>query len=802
MMRSVYFFLSFIFILSSCSYKSNYQNELFGDDKAQWIQDRKSIPLYDSLFYLEEQAPVFRKTFKIDKEIKNASLLITSAGYYVAFINNNRVGKNVLDPAWTDYSKKIYYSEYDITTLVQNGKNSVGVTIGNGFYNPLPLKMWGRINLRNELSTGKPKFISKLIITYQDGTSQEIVSDSSWKFTYGPIIKNSVYLGTHYDANKEIRGWKSPDFDDSLWENVDVSESPGGKLEKSFFPPVQIVKEIIPKEIYSKDKGAWIVDMGENFTGTYKIKINGSQGDTISFRFGERVYEDGSLNTMTAVTGQIKRKGVGGPGAPEIAWQGGSYIIGDDTSIWYKPEFTYHAYRYMEIIGLNKKPKINEVFGLSMHTNVRNENAISTSSDLLNSIQNAVERTFLANLISVQSDCPAREKFGYGGDLNATSESFIYNFDMQTIYRKTIYDWIDAMNDSVFVDTAPYVGIKYCGLSWESAFLITQYYLYLYYDDKEIIKELYSINDEWMDKAARIHPEGIVDAGLSDHESLEPVPVELTGTLHYLQSARIMKLFSQLVGNNSNEEKYDKLSKKLEEIVKTRFWDQPVLGEINRQTLFSSLLYHDIIPEDEIEFAKDSLIKALKSGPSGHFTTGIFGTKYILESLSKYISPEIVFDVVNSTKYPGWGHMIDQGATTIWETWKESDNYFSNNHPMFGVVTEWYYRWLGGIRPDPNNPGFKEFILNPSTPKGLDHVESSYHSPYGKIVSNWKKQSSGSYIYNFEIPEGTTANVYLPLSSSQKIIVKTKNEFIDIIDGIEEGKFKLTNGNYDITILD
>ena len=175
MMRSLYFFLSFIFLFSSCSNNSNYKDELFGDVNAKWIQDRKNIPLYDSLFYLEEQAPLFRKTFKVDKEIKNATLLITSAGYYVAFINNNRVGKNVLDPAWTDYSKKIYYSEYDVTTLVQNGKNSVGVTIGNGFYNPLPLKMWGRINLRNELSIGKPKFISKLIITYHDGSSEEIV---------------------------------------------------------------------------------------------------------------------------------------------------------------------------------------------------------------------------------------------------------------------------------------------------------------------------------------------------------------------------------------------------------------------------------------------------------------------------------------------------------------------------------------------------------------------------------------------------------------------------------------------------
>jgi len=454
----------------------------------------------------------------------------------------------------------------------------------------------------------------------------------------------------------------------------------------------------------------------------------------------------------------------------------------------------------MEITGLNERPEINDVFGLSMHTNVRNENSISTSSDLLNSIQESVERTFLANLISVQSDCPAREKFGYGGDLNATSESFIYNFDMQTIYRKTIYDWVDAMNDSIFVDTAPYVGIKYCGLSWESAFIITQYYLYLYYDNKEIINKLYSLSNEWMDKAARIHPEGVVDAGLSDHESLEPVPVELTGTLHYLQSARIMKLFSKLLGNNSNEEKYDSLSNRLEEIIRSRFWDQPVLGNINRQTLFSSLLYHDIVPDDEIKFAKDSLIKALESGPSGHFTTGIFGTKYILESISKYISPEIVFNVVNSTKYPGWGHMIDKGATTIWETWKESDNYFSNNHPMFGVVTEWYYRWLGGIRPDPDNPGFREFILNPSTPEGLDHIKSTYQSPYGEIISNWKKLSSGSYVYEFEIPKGSTANVSLPSSSSQKIVVRDREGLVGNIKGLEEGKFRLNNGKYIVTL--
>ncbi len=179
----------------------------------------------------------------------------------------------------------------------------------------------------------------------------------------------------------------------------------------------------------------------------------------------------------------------------------------------------------------------------------------SCSSELLNDIQDATERTFLANLVSVQSDCPAREKFGYGGDLNATSESFIYNFRMQGFYRKTIYDWVDAMNDSSFVDTAPFVGIKYCGISWESAFLTTQYYLYLYYNDTEIVRELYELRQTMDGKSRKVPPGGDGRQGPASHESLEPVPVELTGTCHYLQCARIMKTFAALIGDLEGEER-------------------------------------------------------------------------------------------------------------------------------------------------------------------------------------------------------------------------------------------------------
>ena len=412
----------------------------------------------------------------------------------------------IRDNTWTDYSKRIYFNEYDISSQLTEGNNCLGVVLGNGFFNPLPLKMWGRINLRERVTVGKPRFIAKIIITHQNDDIEEIVSDTSWKYSYGPIVKNSVYLGTHYDARKEIAGWNLASFDDAQWEKSQITQAPGGQLQKAFLPPIKINRQIKPKKIYAVKNGKWIIDMGENFTGTYAIELRGQRGNKINFRFGERIYKDGTLNPMTAVTGQIKKRRVGGPGAPDIAWQTDSYTIGDKNPVWFRPEFTYHAYRYMEIDGLMAKPTIDQIIGLSIHTPVGQKNNFTSSSPLLNEIQNTVRRTFLANLVGVQSDCPAREKFGYGGDLNATSTSFIYNFDMQSFYKKTIYDWVDAINDSTFVDTAPSVGIQYCGISWESAFLITQYQNYLFYKDLESVKEMYALNNQWMDKVARLHP--------------------------------------------------------------------------------------------------------------------------------------------------------------------------------------------------------------------------------------------------------------------------------------------------------
>lgn len=794
----LYILIIGILTLSGCNEQKNQSTVINKEElrDALWITDAREWPIDDAEMYGDLPAPLFRKKFIVKEKVKSATLFITAGGYYTSYINGGKIGKNILDPAWTNHNKRIYYAEYDLSDKLTTGNNILAVTLGNGFYNPLPMRMFGKYNLRMELHAKKPEFIARLVIVYNSGKSEEIMTDRSWKHSYGPVRKNNVYLGEIYDGSKETEGWTTDDYNEKEWAESVESDGPGAKLQKTFFPPVQVTATISPVSIKPAVKAKYVVDMGVNYTGLYKIKLKGNKGDTIIFRFGERIYDNGELNPMTSVCSQIKRKGMAGDGAPDIAWQTDKYIFGDKGEVWYSPSFTYHIFRYMEIAGLKYKPEITDIEGFAFNTNVETSGAFSCSDNLLNKIQDATRRTFTDNLISVQSDCPGREKFGYGGDLNATSESFIYNYDMKSFYRKTVYDWVDAMNDSTFIDTAPYVGIVYCGVSWESAFLITQYKLLLYYNDTSLVREMYDLDLKWMNKVARLHPEGIVRSGLADHEALQKVPVELIGTTHYLDCARIMTRFASMMGDTENEDRFRILAIRLKNMILKMYWNESIADTINKQTLFATLLYYDIIPYNEKDAAVDSLMKAVKKGPAGHFTTGIFGTKYILEALSETDRTNDVYKIVSSTVYPGWGHMIDRGATTIWETWKESDNVYSNCHPMFGTVTEWYFRWLGGIQPSSENPGFEKFTLSPRIPEGLKNVKCSYNSPFGTIVSEWENKSKDKQEYYFEIPAGTEATAIIQVNSRQTITISETSDSGYKPESENSNSFILKPGKY------
>ena len=367
-----------------------------------------------------DPAPLFRRSFGVDKPVKRARLYAAGLGYYELRMNGRALSDHALDPAWTRFESRVYYTCHDLTDAFQSGENVLGAMLGNGWFNPLPMRMWGRINLRDHLAVGRPQLMAQLIIEYEDGSTQTMASDGAWKVTHGPILRNSVYLGEKYDARLEQPGWDRPGFDDSDWSpasaaNSNRSRHVPGELRALPIPPIRVTAKLTPVSVSEVAPGMYIFDLGQNFAGWVRLRVEGPRGTTVRMRMGELLYADGTLNPMTAVAGQIKglkEDGThrGGPGSPEIAWQSNAYTRRGGGAEDYTPRFTFHGFRYVEVTGFPGTPTLESIEGLRLNTDVEPAGSFACSNERFNRLHEIVQWTFLSNLFSVQSDCPGREK--------------------------------------------------------------------------------------------------------------------------------------------------------------------------------------------------------------------------------------------------------------------------------------------------------------------------------------------------------------------------------------------------------
>ena len=742
--------------------------------KGQWIGDGKKMPDQEAVLYEDDPAALFRKAFSVGQPVRRARLCISGLGYYEAYLNARKVGDHVLDPLWTDYSKRVFYSTYDVTTMLDKGDNCIGVTLGNGWYNPLPLQMWGHLNIRRSLTVGRPCFVAQLFLEYVDGSSSLIVSNKDWKVTEGPVIRNSIYLGEQYDARLEVDGWATKGFDDSAWSHAALSPAPAGKLQSQFCQAIRITDHITPVKLTEPVPGVYIFDMGQNFGGWATLNIQAKRGTRIRLRYGELLDKDGMLNPMTSVAGQIKgtrrdaqnnEVSVGGAGAPAVAWQQDVYIARGEGPERYTPRFTFHAFRYVEVTGLKQRPELQALEGLRLHCDVESVGDFSCSNGLFNRIQDMCQRTFLSNIFGVQSDCPHRERFGYGGDLVTTSDAFMMNYDMSGFYRKATYDWADAARpDGMLTDTAPFVGIQYCGVAWAMAHPHLQLQLYQYYGDVQTLEQQYEVSRRWFDLVIKQTPDHIVEQGLSDHEGLEAAPAPVMVTPLYCETARMMAKAAGILGRSDDQQRYQTLAQQIKQAYLEKFID-PDTGQVGPGTQASQVfaLSLGMIDNEEVsEKAMNYLLNKIDKEHNGHLSTGIFGTRLILQLLSEQGRAEVANRMVNQSDFPGWGYMLEHGATTLWEHWALSDNTYSHNHPMFGSVSQWFYNRMGGIRPHPEAVGFDRIIIQPDVVEGMDWVKCTYRSIRGPVKCAWHKNSD-RFQLDISVPVGTEAVVHIPV---------------------------------------
>ncbi len=749
-----------------------------GDWRGQWIGTPGERPERPEDFYRDNPAPLLRREFDLAKPIRRARAYASGLGYYELRLNGQRVGDHLLDPAWTSYGKRVFYSTYDVTELLRAGRNAVGLMLGNGWYNPLPMKMWGRFNLREALTVGPPRAILHLEIEYEDGTRESIGTDTAWRAGEGPILRNSVYLGEVYDARRESAGWDLPGFDDGDWPVAVTVSEPVGPLQAQPLPPIRVTAALKPVAVSEPSAGVYIFDMGQNFAGRVRFRVKGPAGTRIALRYGELLYPDGTLNPMTGVTGQIKQPGLGGPGAPDVAWQQDVYILkGGDAEV-YEPRFTFHGFRYVEVTGHPGRPALDALEGQRMGSDVRQVGTFACSHEPFNSLQKITEWTLLSNLFSVQSDCPHREKFGYGGDIIVSCEMAMLNFDMATFYAKTVRDHADAARDNGgLTATAPFVGIADDGLAegvgpigWASVHPVLLWQLHQYYGDRELMAEQYEVAKRWVEFLESKAEDHVISVCIGDHETLAPKTVALTSTAFYYHNVDLLARIARTLGRAADAERYAALAKTIREAFNARFLEADTgRYDLATQAAQAFALYMDLVPSGELRGKSlEVLVRDILDGHNGHLSTGIFGTKYMLEALTRLDRADVAHTLVSREDFPGWIHMLRGGATTLWEHWEFSDNTYSHNHPMFGSVSEWFYKALAGIRPAADAVGFDRIVIRPNIVGDLTWARGAYESIRGRVACGWRL-ADGKLELDVVVPVGATATVYVPVRPGSRV---------------------------------
>lgn len=698
--------------------------------------------------------PHFRKQFQIDSPVSQANAYITALGIYELFINGQRVGEDYFAPGWTDYNKRIYYNTYDVSSLLQEGENTVAVVVADGWYA-------GNIGIRGQRFYGdKLRLKMQLEMQLDDASTTIVLTDASWKASYGAFIESDMQAGETYDARLEMPGWKTSDFDDSDWKNVVVSDTQTAVLQSYPGVTVQKTEERSPTHIFEREPGVYIVDMGQNFAGWAKLDIQGTKGDSVVMRFAEKLNADSSLHVRNLRTARCTD----------------TYVVGSSDKETWEPTFTYHGYQFIEITGYPGQLTADNIKGVVLHTNMEKAGLFESSNPLLNKIYSNIVWSQRSNFFEVPTDCPQRdERIGWTGDAQVFMQTASYNMNIAPFFTKWLTDVADAQTeDGQFPSTAPMV-YKRVASGWGDASIICPWYMYQTYDDQRILERFYPLMVKWMEHLDRSSENYICGQGsFGDWQNVDSeTPKKVMATAYYKHDADLMAKMAHLLNKPEDASMYESLSSNIKKAFNKEFVNDSVQIEGNTQTGYLMALAFDLLPETERPLAVQQLVRSIEEH-NNSLTTGILGTQLLLPTLSNEGELDMAYDLLLSTQFPSWGHQIENGATTIWERWdgysRESgfheDVTNSFNHYAFGSVGEWMFSTIAGVQA--GDPGYKRIFIRPQPGGGLTHARAEYTSAHGLISSGWKTDN-GQFELDVTIPPNTEALVFIPTDDIDSI---------------------------------
>ncbi len=749
------------------------------DWQAQWIGaigDRKEPTEAERIGLDAEKssnppyaATLLRKGFVLANPPVRATLYTSGLGYCEVTINGRRASDRVLDPNFTDYTKRVSYTTDDVSGLLKAGQNAVGVVLGAGWYDTPAADVW-KFHLAPWIAP--PKLLLRLEVEYADGASDAFVTDATWKVSTGPIVFNSIRGGETYDARREKPGWDEAPYDDSSWSQAVVLPTPLGRLVSQRCPPIRVVESIRPVAFTEPKPGVFVFDFGVNIAGWAKINASGPAGQIVSLEYNEMLNGDGTVNMqhMADFT----------PGR----FQTNRFVLKGEGIESFEPRFTYHGFRYVQVTGLSEKPTLDTLLGRWVHTDVRPAGEFSCSNPLLNTIHQMNIRTQLNNLHGIPTDCPQREKIGWTCDGCITMDEAICNFEMAAFYSKWHRDMLDAQDDNghaACIVPSPGWGRSLPDGSpgilsdpwWGGAIVRLPWQLYRHYGDRRILEEGYPAMCRYLDYVEQHSADHITWAQEGDWLEVgsggasQRTPPPLAGTAAYCMYAQIVAQVATILNKPDDARKYAELAESVRESFHRHFFNDATGRYADDSQTAAALALSFGIPSEEIRpIVAEQFLKNIENERNGHISSGIVGTFFVFSTLMDLGRDDLAYRMVTQKDFPGWGHMVEAGATTIWESWNGAG---SHNHPALGCIDAWFYQALGGIRPNPEVPGFKTMILRPAIVGDLTWAKAQYDSIHGTIRSEWTRDN-GHFRLHVRIPPNTTATVYVPTDRPDSVL--------------------------------
>ena len=734
------------------------------DWKAKWIEPGF---LEDSL----RASPLFRKEFSSSKKIKSATAYITAHGLYEAQINGKRVGDAYLTPGWTSYHKRLQYQVYDVTYLIKQGGNAIGITLGSGWYRGY--LTWDVIpnNYGKDIA-----LLFQLDIVYADGTTESIVSDESWKSSTGDIRYADIYHGETIDARKEKKGWTGAGHNDKEWSKVKVANHPLNTLVATINEPVKKHETFKPVKVIMTPTGEKVIDFGQNLVGWVVVKANGRSGDTIKIHHAEVLDKQGNFYTENL----------------RFAKAEDSYVLKGEGEETIEPRFTFHGFRYIEVSGYPGELKPENFTAVALYSDMKPAGTLTTSNPLINQLQHNIQWGQKGNFLDVPTDCPQRdERLGWTGDAQVFSRTASFNMDVHNFFAKWLKDVAaDQLPSGRVPDVIPNV-LNYPNggaTGWSDVAAIVPWNMYLVYGDKRFLEEQYPSMKAWVKYMTDSSENYLWNKGThygdwlsymldNDLQGRSAITDKyLIAQCFYARSTQLLIKAANVLNKMEDVSAYTALLRQIKEAFVKEYVTTNGRLASNTQTAYVLALNFDMLPENIRGRAVDRLVENI-GNYNNHITTGFLGTPYICHVLSRFGKTNVAYDLLLQETFPSWLYPVKMGATTIWERWNgiRPDSTFepasmnSFNHYAYGAIGDWMYRQMVGLDTEEDGVGYKKIKIQPHIGGGFTHAEVTYQTPYGKLSSGWKVEN-GKLILDAEIPANTTANIYIPASGVDAVM--------------------------------